>query len=469
MQTRGSVSVIDGRYELERELGRGPTGMVWRARDLLLGRIVTLKVVHPSLADDAAFIERLAVEASRVASLNAPGIVRLLDTGVEDGVPYLVREHVDGTCLRDRLDRDGPFALDVAATIATRVLEALAPAHDQGVFHLDLALDDVVVQDDGAVRVTDIGIGAAVTATHAPAEAAALLGAGHVAPEQASGGFVDARTDLFAVAALLFELLAGEPPGERTSVRAIRDDVPRSVDRAIARGLSPNPADRPAGARAFADALTASAPEPDRATPRRGILQTWLAVPIAVAVIAVAVIVAGLWVGRLEVGGPLGIRSADGGARREPTEPAALQVQTLRPVAVTAFDPPPGDGSENSSGAPAAVDDDRETAWRSENYFDASLHKPGMGLIFDLGATRDVVGFRLWTPHPGFVFHVAVGDDAEALVAAIGDAFTAGPETRGTLDGTGRYILVWIRTVVDTGDGNRAEIAEFRALVTGDA
>ena len=469
MQTRGSVSVVDGRYELEHELGRGPTGMVWRARDLLLGRTVTLKVVHPSLADDAAFTQRLAAETRLVASLNAPGIVRLLDTGVEDGVPYLVREHVEGVCLRDRLDRDGPLDVGEAIEIASGVLEALVPAHGEHVFHLDLSLDDVIVCEDGAVRVTDMGIGAAVTATRTPAHAAALLGVDGVAPEQRSGTGADARTDVFAVAAMAFELLTGEPPGERSSARGLRPDVPRGVDRVIARALSPSPDERPTDARTFAESLLAAMPDPHRAAPRRGILRTWLAVPIVVAVIAIAVIIGGLWVGRLEVGGPLGIRSADGGNRHEPTGSLIPSVRAILPASVTALDPPPGDGSENSSGAPAAIDGDRGTAWRSEDYFDASLHKPGMGLIFDLGASHDVVGFRLWTPHPGYVFHVAVGDDPDALVGAMGDPYTAIPETRGVIDGTGRYVLIWITTVVDTGDGHRAEIAEFRALVTGDA
>jgi hypothetical protein len=91
-----------------------------------------------------------------------------------------------------------------------------------------------------------------------------------------------------------------------------------------------------------------------------------------------------------------------------------------------------------------------------------------MGLLFDLGERRHVVGFRLWTPHPGFVFHVAVGDDPNALVSDVGRPMTANAETHGSLDASGRYVLVWITTVVDTGDGHRAEIAEFRPLVSTD-
>src|SRR6185369_1712633 len=94
MQTRGSVLLVDGRYELERELTRGPSVAVWRARDALLGRTVTLEVVHPALADDPAFTERLAEQARAMAAFSAPGLARLLDTGAEDGVPFLVRDEL---------------------------------------------------------------------------------------------------------------------------------------------------------------------------------------------------------------------------------------------------------------------------------------------------------------------------------------------------------------------------------------
>jgi hypothetical protein len=216
-----------------------------------------------------------------------------------------------------------------------------------------------------------------------------------------------------------------------------------------------------ASASAFAAALAETASTP---APHRGVLRTWLAVPIAVALAAVAAIAAGLWLGRLEVGGPLGIRAA----RTSPSPHASPALRTsVRPVSASAFDPY-GDDTENSSLAPLAIDGDTATAWRSEDYFDAELHKPGVGLVFDLGERRHVVGFRLWTPHPGFVFHVAVGDDPEALVGDIGQPITAEAETQRPLDARGRYVLVWITTVVDTGDGHRAEIAEFRPLVSTD-
>ncbi|MEX2202510.1 MAG: protein kinase [Actinomycetota bacterium] len=464
MQTRRPVTVLAGRYALEQELGRSGTGMAWRAEDRLLGRTVTVKVIHPSLGDDPAFAQRFAEEARKVASLSAPGIARLLDSGEQDGVPFVVREHIDGASARTRLDREGPLPADEAARIAGAVLEALLPAHAAGILHLNLGLEDVLLTPEGHVRVTDLGIGSAVTASR-PADAVRLLGRRNLPPEQAASEPVDERTDVFAVGAMLYELLTGQTPEGRRSPRDLRPGVPRSLDRIVGRALAADPAERFPNVHAFASALATSAAEHDEANEdRRGWLPrwvgTWLSVPLAIALVAASAIALGLSLGRLEVGGPLGIRAADDpspSARPEPSGP-------VTPASAFTFDPF-GDDSENDSNVALAIDGDRSTAWRSENYFDGSLHKDGVGVVFDLGERRDVSGFLLKTPNPGFLFHVAVGDDPDRLVEAIGDANTAQEETRGALTGAGRYVLVWITTVVETDDGNRAEIAEFRVVV----
>jgi hypothetical protein len=447
VQTRGSVTVVAERYELERELVRRPSSLVWLARDTLLDRAVELTIVRPSLADDDPFRQRLDEDTRRIASLRAPSFAQLLDTGEEDGVPFLVHEHAQGVTLRQRLDEDGPLPVHEAVALAVAVLDALVPVHDAGLSGLDLRLETITVRPSGDIRIA----GAAAVA-FAPAEP---------------------RSDVVAVADILFELVTGQARGDRRSIREIRAGVPRRIDRAFAHAIGDEAPTDPAS---FADALQRAVRTAEEntgaegTTPRRrGVLRTWLAVPIAVAIVAVAVIVTGLWLGRLEVGGPLGIRAVEPSPQAGNGDGGVLpDVVSLRPLAVAAVDPA-GDGQENSSGAPAAIDGDRTTAWRSENYFDGDLHKDGMGLVFDLGETRDVVGFRLWTPHPGFVFHVAIGDDPEALVGAIGGSITAQADTTGSLAASGRFVLVWITTVVDAGDGNRAEVAEFRALVAADA
>jgi hypothetical protein len=459
--------MLADRYALEEELSRSGTGMVLRAQDRLLGRAVTITLIHPTLGDDPAFAARLAEESRSVASLSGLGILRLLrllDTGEEEGVLFLVREHVDGSTARALLERRGPLPPREAVRVAAGVLEALGFAHEAGLLHLGLSLEDVWIGPEGDAVVSDLGIGAAVTATRPPSEVVRVLGDG-LAPEQTTDRNVDERTDVFAAGALLFELLTGQAPAGRTSPRQIRADVPRSLDRAVARALAPDPSVRFPSARAFAEALDGfgAGREAVEEGSRLGWLRTWLAPPLAIAIVAAAVISLGLWFGRLEVGGPLGIRPADG-APTSPSSAVAARESVITPASVVSFDPF-GDGQENDSNLALAIDGDRSTAWRSENYFDGSLRKPGVGLVFDLGASHTVAGFRLSAPNPGYVFHVAVGDDPAALVDAVGEPYVAGRETRGTIEGSGRYVLVWITTVVPAGDGIRAEVAEFRVVV----
>jgi putative peptidoglycan lipid II flippase len=176
--------------------------------------------------------------------------------------------------------------------------------------------------------------------------------------------------------------------------------------------------------------------------------------------LAIALISLGLWFGELEVGGPLGIRPA----APQPSPAVEIQPVALRPLAVTAIDPF-GDGSELSSNASLAADGELSTAWKSEDYFDGELRKPGIGLLLDLGQSMEVDGLRLSTPYPGFTFGAAVGDDPNALVDGVGDTVTSTASTRLRLEGTGRYVLVWITSVVPVEDGTRAEVAEVRVVV----
>jgi hypothetical protein len=453
------VHVLAGRYALEEELGRSRTGMVWRSQDPLLRRSVAVKLIHPRLAEDPGFARALAEEARRVAGLSVRGIACLLDTGEQDGVIYLVREYASGSSLRDRLDTAGPATPSEAVRIGVAALGALAEAHDRGVLHLALDLDDVIVGDGDRVCLIDFGIGAAVASSR-PGEARTLLGDEHLAPEQAAGAEPDARTDVYAMASLLFELLTGEPARGRTFPRTVRPDLPRALDRVLARALDPDPERRFPDARAFAGALARSVETVDASDEGRAAsLFTWIGVPLVVAGIAIASIALGLWMGKLEVGGPLGIRAA-------PDEPAAVEIPPvlIRPASVGVIDPF-GDGYELSSNAGLADDGDLQTAWRSENYFDGELGKPGLGLLLDLGARHEVLGLRLWTPHPGFRFRLAVGDDPDALIEEAGGEVTSTSLSRVPLRGAGRYVLVWITSVVPVDDGIRAEVAEVRVVV----
>lgn len=459
--------MLSGRYALEERLGRSPTGMVWRARDLVLGRTVAIRLIHPDLADDPAFRAALAKATRWIAAVSVRGCARLLDSGQEDGVTFLVREYVPGTGVRQRVNARGPAPAEEARRGVQQALGTLAHLHELGILHLALDADDVIVADDGDGRLTDLGVGAAI-ADARPADVADLLGAERLAPEQARGDRPGNRTDLFAVGAVLFEWLTGERPGSRVSPRAVRPDVPRALDRAVARALDPDPSNRFADARSFARALgpadrddrddreVVTVPEPRGS----GGILGWLGIPIAIAGVVAAAIAIGVLLRAFDVGG------LDPSDEPPPAGAPKVPPEVVRPVTVEVIDPF-GDGDELSSNAVLVSDGNPETAWRSENYFDGVLGKPGIGIVLDLGRTREVLGLRLSTAHPGFDFQVAVGDDPDQLIGAVGPATSASERTRVLLEGSGRYVLVWITSVVPTADGNRAEIGEADVVVAG--
>jgi serine/threonine-protein kinase len=462
--------LLVGRYRLEVELGRTHVGAAWRATDAVLHRPVVVELVHPELSADPSFAARFAEETRALASIGHPGLARLLDAGSEDGVFFVVREDVEGRSLAEALRTDGPLPVAGAVEMMRAVLEALGEAHRAGVLHLDLEPGDFVVEPDGRPRLCETGIAAAVAGRNG----ATSLRPHRSAPEQAAGLSPDARTDVWGAGALLFELLTGAAPQEGvTSPRSIRRDVPRSVDAVVAKALAQDPAERHPSSEAFATALgevatglrppapAAIGAEPVATLRRASLFRTWLAVPLLVVALAVAAVLAGLSLGRLELGGPVGIR-----LKEEPPSPSPIP-RVLSFASVRTWDPPPGDGHENDSGVELAIDGDPSTAWKSENYFDGELHKPGVGLLFDLGSSRSVTGFRLSTPFPGFGFEVLVGDDPSELARRTrGTEYLAEETLSKTLDQpvAGRYVLLWITSVVQTDDGNRAEVGEFHVL-----
>jgi len=480
VKTEGSRAVLAGRYVLGMELGRGGVGIAWTATDTVLDRRVVVKLVRPEVSQQPGFAERLSSEVRGVARISHPALTRLLDVGVDGGIAYLVREHVEGENLRDLLARRGPLPPQEAARLVASVLDALAEIHRSGALHLDLTPENVIVAPDGSVRVCDAGIRAAVeAATRQESESSTTISAGH--PLGAAIGAVpDERTDVRASGVLLFELLTGAPPSGDPSPRARRRQIPRELEAVVVRTLSSESTEPlQSAARLASELRTIAGEEPEgwpvawpaagggepssrlgrRAWPRPSVFRTWLVVPLLVAVVAATMVAVGLSLGRLEIGGPVGVRL-------KPTEssPSASVPVPLSFASVRAYDPL-GDGVENSSNAPLASDGDQETVWKSENYYDGRLNKAGVGLLFDLGAPQTVTGFRLSTPWPGFSFRVAVGNDPASLTAAGGITYTAASDMEEAIPHeTGRYVLLWFTSVVRTDDGNRIDVAEFGVL-----
>ena len=226
--------LLDGRYRLDGVIARGGMATVYAATDTRLDRTVAVKVMRPALAEDPDFVERFAREARAAARLSSPEVVAVHDQGTDSGTgtAYLVMEHVAGRTLRDVIRERGPLPPARALDLLEPVLRALAAAHAAGLVHRDVKPENVLLGDDGRVKVADFGLARAIESSNLTATTGLLIGTvAYLAPEQVEHGRSDTRTDVYAAGILLFELLTGVPPYTSDSpmsvaYRHVHDDVP---------------------------------------------------------------------------------------------------------------------------------------------------------------------------------------------------------------------------------------------------
>ncbi|WP_406268497.1 Stk1 family PASTA domain-containing Ser/Thr kinase [Nocardia sp. NBC_00881] len=256
---------LSSRYELGEIIGFGGMSEVHKARDLRLSRDVAIKVLRADLARDPTFYLRFKREAQNAAALNHPAIVAVYDTGeaeVDGGpLPYIVMEYVDGDTLRDIVRGKGPLPPRRAMEVVADVCAALDFSHKAGIVHRDMKPANIMINRAGAVKVMDFGIARAIADSSNPmTQTAAVIGtAQYLSPEQARGETVDARSDVYSVGCVLFEILTGEPPFTGDSPVAVayqhvREDprlpshvyssVPRELDSVVLKAMSKNPANR---------------------------------------------------------------------------------------------------------------------------------------------------------------------------------------------------------------------------------
>jgi TolB-like protein len=262
---------LAGQYTLERELGRGGMATVFLAHDLKHKRPVALKVLLPELAASLG-PDRFHREIEIAARLQHPHILTVLDSGEAAGQLWFTMPFVEGQSLRDRLSREQQLPVEDALRIAREAASALSYAHRQGIVHRDIKPENILLTKDGDVLVADFGIARALgdSGEQLTQTGMSVGTPAYMSPEQASGGQVDARSDLYSLACVLYEMLAGEPPytgptaqtivAKRftdpvPTVRRVRPSVPETVDQAIQRALALVPADRFATGSEFAHAL----------------------------------------------------------------------------------------------------------------------------------------------------------------------------------------------------------------------
>lgn len=485
---------------------------VWEADDDVLVRPVAVKILHRHLAIDQAFVERFRHEAIAAARLSHPSIVSIYDTISDNGDEAIVMELVQGTTLRRRLDKVTTLSTREAVAVGSQVADALDTAHRAHVVHRDIKPANILLSTDGRVLVADFGIAKALEGADLTAEGAMVGTAKYLAPEQVDASGVDGRTDLYSLGIVLYEALCGQVPFQADTdtatalarlhkapmrPRQINPSIPLDLEDVVMRAMARHPDDRFEDAAQMRAALLdcldgrRSAPpvplsDPDSTTitdvtavtGAMGIDDTpippsvdpeptpsfarsergWLVPTLIIVLVAVALGVAGVLIGQVWGG--------DATVTPTPTSVATPKSAALPIAAARSFDPPPGDGDENGDLAPLAIDDNPETAWRTQIYKDGAEMrlKPGVGLILSLDAATELDKLVVASPSIGWnaSIYVHSGPIPEAL-DGWGTPVTGktdideGSSTFDLKGRSARHVLIWITRL--TADG-RVEIAD---------
>ena len=486
-------TVLSGRYRLETKLGSGGMSTVYLARDETLERWVAVKVLHREISDQPDQIERFRREARAVAQVSHPNVVAVIDAGEDGGRPYIVFEHVEGETLKQRIDALGHLPLDESTAYAIEIGRGLAAAHARMLVHRDVKPQNVLIDPEGRAKVTDFGI-ARELETDGLTKTGRVLGTtDYVSPEQAMGQQVDARSDIYSLGIVLYEMLTGEVPfqaenlvgvamkhvNERMpNVQRRRPEISSALAAVIERSTEKKPEKRyPDMAAMLADLENALEVEVARAGRSTGEATTVLdSVPDRrrriltsrrVSVAGILLVLAGT-AAALVIAGVTGEEEGGGGGGGG-DEAAGTEIELES--SAQDFDPAPGDGVEHEGEVDFAVDGNPITVWPTETYdaaeIVAAVGKPGVGLIVDAGG-----------PVEGEILNVSStegGWDAEIYAAADGppEAFEDWGEPVGAVSGAepdqsfsldvpepAQYYLIWITTLADYDEGFRVEIEE---------
>ncbi len=499
-------TTIAGRYRLEAPIATGGMATVWRATDTVLTRPVAVKVLHAHLAADPEFVARFRREAVAAARLTHPSIVAIYDTSADP--ESIIMELVDGRTLRDELDARGFVPASEAVAIGSTICQALEVAHKAGIVHRDVKPANVLLSTDGGLKVADFGIAKAARGDAADdlpdlTAMGRMVGtAKYLAPEQVSGGEIDPRTDVYAVGAVLYEMLCGRAPfggandlavatarlhGPPERPRSVLRTVPARLDEIVMKALALHPDERhPSASALWADLQSCPTEDAPMAPVAAGVDSTiigdqpsfarsersWLVPALLVCVVAGALGLAWGLIGGTEARRDLfdlvdrvtpGLGGGGGGSSVE--DPVVLG------ATASAFDPPPGDGSEHDDEAPFAVDGDPATAWSTERYDSRLLGglKDGVGLALSLERSVRLDELVLTSPNADWSATIHVADAPGASFTDWGEPVATisgaqpGELTVDLPDSEGSHVLVWL-TDLGSGSGVQLELQEVVVL-----
>jgi serine/threonine protein kinase len=422
---------LNGRYRLEARVGAGGMSTVYRAFDETLQRPVAVKLMNREVASDSDQLERFRREARAVAQLSHPHIVGVIDAGEDDGRPYIVLEYVEGETLKDRIRRLGRLPVAEAVAYAIEIARALGAAHSRHIIHRDVKPQNVLIDEEGSAKVTDFGIARTLEEDGLTADGRVLGTTDYVSPEQALGQHVSGQSDLYSLGVVLYEMLTGEVPfkGENqvtVAMKHVREELPDiqvkrpEVSAALAAVVETATAkredDRYADdAEMIADLEDALAIETARTGSATGEVTTVLRtlpfrssrrVPYrlrhpATMVIAVMVVVIGVAAGLIFLAG----RTHHGTGNLPQSAPAASHGQ-FHPCSTCAHDYNPdaisGPKSQHPGEVGLAIDNNRNTAWTTETYFNGLQSKPGVGLYVSASPGIAARSMVIDTVTPGF-------------------------------------------------------------------